>query len=683
MKLLIVESPKKAREIQHFLQSQERFLVKATVGHFKDLPKNDIGIDLTTYEPVFEYTDSKHKQNISEIKNLVKNVDEIYIATDPDREGYAIGKLFYDEIKSLAKNKNIYRVEFREITKEHILNQLKGKAVPFEKTNIGLFNAFLGRRVADRIVGYILSPKYIEKFKEKSFNGSLSVGRVQSPALRLIVERELEIRNFKPTPYWVLQATLSVKANHGKYPSDEREYEFKAFYEKSRFDSEEEPRIIYEDIKECKIAEVSNVEKQEMKRSPKAPFTTSTLQQEASRKLKFSPEKTMQLAQDLFETGFITYHRTDSTRISDQAVEQIRRLILQVYGEEFLPPSPRTYKSKNTQADAHEAVRITNFVSFEDNLARIKQKGLTDEHIKLFELIYRRTIACQMADAKLSKSIYYFDIKGSSGKVYKFKSSIVSVIFDGYLKAYNDDEESEDEIATIPRILQKGEICSVKAVNLLQKWTEPPSRYTEADLVKHLEELGIGRPSTYATIISTLKKRNYVKVEKNKLVPTDIGIALIEALKSDDTWIIDYEFTKNMEEFLDEIEENKKDWKEFVKIVHQKCNYTLEANMKKPSEKQIAFAKKLEQELKELGIALDLPDETLEDAKALSEWIDKAIKEKEKHFKSMPISEKQAELVNKHAPEDIKQALENKDYKTVRKWLDEWFKSLKKRNGKR
>ncbi len=385
MKLLIVESPKKAKEIQHFLQND--FVVRATYGHFKDLPENELGVDLKTYHPKFVIIDTKHRQIFREILDLASKSSEIYIATDPDREGYAIGYFLFEELKKKVKAK-IYRVEFREITKQHILEQLKNP-IPFEKTNAGLFNAFLGRRIGDRIVGYLLSPKH-----SRMNNASLSVGRVQSPAVRLVVDREIQIQSFKPTPYYVLSALLEKLEKDG--------IKFTAIYEKQKIDKETAENI-YQDIKDEKQAKVEKVEKKQVKQSPKPPFTTSTLQQSANSVYRFPAERTMSLAQDLFESGLITYHRTDSTRISEQAITHIRDLIKNEFGEEYLPKTARTYKSK-TQADAHEAIRITNFTNLEGQKRLIKEKGLTEDHFKLLKLIYERTVACQVEDAVFDKT---------------------------------------------------------------------------------------------------------------------------------------------------------------------------------------------------------------------------------------------------------------------------------------
>jgi len=657
-KIVIVESPKKAKEISHFLGKD--FIVKATVGHFKDLPENEMGVDLNTYEPKFVIKSQNHKKILSEIKKLAEK-SEVIIATDPDREGYAIGYFMYEELKKKAKE--VKRAEFHEITKEHIKEKIKN-AIPFEKTNFGLFNAFLGRRVGDRIVGYTLSP-----IASREIGGRFSVGRVQSPAVRLVVEREIEIQNFKPTPYYVLSAVLS-KAVH------ELLYTFTATYENSKIENKEEAEKIYLDIKDEKTATLKKVEKKQVKQSPKPPFTTSTLQQSASTVYRFPPEKTMMLAQDLFESGLITYHRTDSVRISEKAIDGIRNLINKEFGKDYLPEKIRVYKSKNTQADAHEAIRITHFVNLEGQKKLIQEKGLSEDHFKLLKLIYERTVASQMADAIFERTNVTVDIKG-----YTFKASGSILKFKGY-KAVYDLEEEQEETQNLPDLKNK-DVLNIEKIDLEEKFTKPPARYTEGGLVKKLEELGIGRPSTYATIIKTIKERGYVVKENGSLRPTENAFHLIEYLNNRYNWVIDYSFTKKMEDFLDKVEENKKDWKEFVRQLHEKSASKQDVKISKkmldyakdlaekhgksieeikddpeklkefidahaeknPSQKQIEYAKSLAEKT-----GLKLTDKELSDRKLLTKWINKAKKEMMKNYQ---LSEKQKNVLIKYGREDL------------------------------
>lgn len=654
-KLVIVESPKKAKEISQFLGKE--FIVKATVGHFKDLPENEMGVDLQSYEPKFVIKSSKHKQMVSEVKKLAGEVEEVYIATDPDREGYAIGYFMYEELKKKAKA--IKRAEFHEITKSHIIEKIK-QAPSFEKTNFGLFNAFLGRRVGDRIVGYLLSP-----IASREIGGRFSVGRVQSPAVRLIVEREMEIQNFKPSPYYVITAEINKDNNI-----------YNAVYETQKIEDKTEAEKIYQAVSQEKHATVIKVEKKKTKKSPKPPFTTSTLQQAASSVLKFSPERTMILAQDLFESGLITYHRTDSTRISDQAIKGIRELIKAEFSDDLLPTKPRTYKSKNSQADAHEAIRITNFLNLDKQRHLIQEKGLTEDHFKLLKLVYQRTLACQMEDAIFERTNVYFDVKG-----YTFILSGSVMVFKGY-KAVYDIEEEEEEVNTIPSF-KKGEVVNIEKINMEEKFTKPPARYTEGSLVKKLEELGIGRPSTYATIIKTIKDRGYVVKEGNSLKPTENAFHLIEYLNNKYNWVVDYGFTKKMEEFLDKVEENKKDWKEFVKQLHHKSlstekkvvskkmlDYAMDLAKKhgkniediidnpeklkefinshatkQPSEKQIEYAKALAEKT-----GLKLTEKEMSDKNLMKKFIETAKKELMKNYK---LSEKQKNVLIKYGREDL------------------------------
>jgi len=673
-KLIIVESPKKAREIQKFLGKD--YIVKATVGHFKDLPEKEMGIDLEKLKPKWVIKSSKHKKMLSEIKKLAKDKD-VYIATDPDREGYAIGYFMYEELKKKAKN--IKRAEFHEITEKHIKQVIK-KAPDFEKTNFGLFNAFLGRRLGDRVVGYTLSP-----YASKEIGGRFSVGRVQSPAVRLVVEREKEIKDFKPTPYYVLYIVL-----------EKDNIRFNANYEKAKIEDKSQAEKVFKDIKKEKEAKVIKIEKKQVKQKPKPPFTTSTLQQAANSRLRFSPEKTMMIAQDLFESGLITYHRTDSVRMSKDAVKGIREFIEKEFGKEYLPSRARSYKSKNTQADAHEAIRITNFVNIEGQKRLIEKKSLSEDHFKLLKLIYERTVASQMEDAVYDRTTVIFDIKG-----HKFKTTGSILKFAGYKKVYQEEEKEDTQL--LPPF-EKDEKVKKVDQKIEEKWTKPPPRYSEASLVKKLEELGIGRPSTYASIIKTIKDRGYVVKEGNALVPTENAFHLIDYLDRNYKWVIDYDFTKNMEQFLDYVEQNKKNWKDFVKELYEKSthretgviskkmlNYALDLAKKhgkdisdilndpkalsqfieehketKPSEKQIAYAKSLSEKT-----GIELPEDVLEDKEKMKKWINKAKKEAMKTYK---LSEKQKAVLIKNGKEELINSPEK-----ALKWLNSYFRKRRKK----
>ncbi len=673
-KIVIVESPKKAREIQRFLGKD--FSVKATIGHFKDLPEREMGVDLKTFKPKFVIKSKNHRKMLSEVKKLAENA-EVYIATDPDREGYAIGYFMYEELRKKAKD--IKRAEFHEITEKHVKDIIK-KAPKFEQTNFGLFDAFLGRRIGDRIVGYTLSP-----IASKEIGGRFSVGRVQSPAVRLIVEREREIQLFKPTPYYVITVLLRKENTR-----------FLSYHEKQRLEDKNLANKIFESIKDKNKAVVKDIKKKEVKQSPKPPFTTSSLQQTANSQLRFAPEKTMLLAQDLFENGLITYHRTDSVRISKEALTNIRKFIEKSFGKDYLPAKTRVYKSKNTQADAHEAIRITNFVDLEGQKKLVQEKGLTEDHFKLLKLIYQRTVASQMKDAVYDRTTALFDIGG-----YTFKTTGSVLKFDGYKKVYNI--EDKEEAQKLPE-LEKGETIDKIDQSLEEKWTKPPGRYTEGSLVRKLEELGIGRPSTYATIIKTIKERGYVVKEGGSLRPTESAYHLIDYLNGKYNWVIDYDFTRRMEEFLDAVEENKKDWKEFVGELYRKSvegaknvvskkmrDYALDLAEKhgkdisdiidnpeklkefidahkdtKPSEKQIAYARSLAEKT-----GLELSEDILEDKEKIKRWINKAKKEAMKSYK---LSEKQKAVLIKNGKED----LIDKPEKAL-KWLETYFRKRRKK----
>jgi len=451
---------------------------------------------------------------------------------------------------------------------------------------------------------------------------------------------------------------------------------FTAVYENSKIENKEEAEKIYLDIKDEKTATVKKVEKKQVKQSPKPPFTTSTLQQSASTVYRFPPEKTMMLAQDLFESGLITYHRTDSVRISEKAIKKLEDLVNKEFGKDYLPEKIRVYKSKNTQADAHEAIRITHFVNLEGQRKLIQEKGLSEDHFKLLKLIYERTVASQMTDAIFERTNVAVDIKG-----YTFKASGSILKFKGY-KAVYDLEEEQEEVQNLPDLKNK-DVLNVEKIDLEEKFTKPPARYTEGGLVKKLEELGIGRPSTYATIIKTIKERGYVVKENGSLRPTENAFYLIEYLNNRYNWVIDYSFTKKMEDFLDKVEENKKDWKEFVRQLHEKSaskqtvriskkmlDYAkdlaekhgksiedikddpeklkefIDAHAEKnPSQKQIEYAKSLAEKT-----GLKLTEKELSDRKLLTKWIDKAKKEIMKNYQ---LSEKQKNVLIKYGREDL------------------------------
>lgn len=539
--LVIVESPAKAKTISKFLG--KNFKVKASMGHIRDLPKSQLGVDIeNNYEP--KYITIRGKGDlIDELKKEAKKASKVYIATDPDREGEAISwHLAY--ILGLDISEKC-RVEFHEITKKAVVNAIKNP----RDINMNLVNAQQARRILDRLVGYEISPVLWKKIK-----WGLSAGRVQSVAVRLICDREKEIREFVQEEYWTITATLK----NGDRVLDAKLVSFGD--EKLKITNKEQADEIIKRLT-GKIFYVNEVKKQERRKNPFPPFTTSTLQQEAYKKLNFSTKKTMQIAQQLYEgieikgegsVGLITYMRTDSVRISDEAKKTTRDFIKDNYGTEFLPSTERTYKSKGGAQDAHEAIRPT---SVERTPDRIKN-SLTNDQYKLYKLIWERFVASQMADAIYDTMSIEFE---SENYIFKSSGSILKSL--GFLSVYRTDDEEEDKL--LPDVKEKEEFQPV-AIEPKQHFTQPPPRYTEATLVKALEENGIGRPSTYAPIITTILERKYVERDKKFLKPTELGEIVTELLKEYFSDIVDIDFTAEMENKLDEVEQGKENWIDIV-----------------------------------------------------------------------------------------------------------------------
>ena len=595
--LIIVESPTKAKKIQSILKVK----TMSTVGHFKDLPDAHIGVDLTTYEPTFVYHEKKAKLP-GELRAAARG-ETVMLAGDPDREGYAISCHIYEEVKSVAKE--CLRMEIYEVTEKGLKESL-AKAVPFESTNFGLYNAFLGRRIGDRLVGYILSP-----IASKSLRSSYSVGRVQSPAVRLVVDREREIRSFIPSLYWMLDIQL-----------DKDGTTFLARHVNGKFLQQSDAQLIIECIKAETHALAEKVEKKEVRQSPKPPFTTVDLQASAAVRLKFTPEQTMKLAQSLFDHGIITYHRTDSVRMDDAFVTEIREFLGRTLGSDYLPAQPNQHKSKNSQAEAHEGIRPTHMHSVADIMAIIRKEGLTPDHARLYELIFKRAVASQMAAARYDSTVMLFNVTGE-----RFKASGRVLVFDGFLKVYAevDDEKEkkgeEDKLQLLPPV-EVGELVPKVREFLDEKKTKPPGRFTLGSLVKELERLDIGRPSTYAAITKNITDRGYVKEEKGRVVPLQPGETLIDFLRDKHSWVIDYELTGKMENFLDLVVENKETWQRFCKGVHNKMGFSIppvRSTGGGPSEGQLKYANDLAKKNN-----LVIPEETLKSGKTLSLWIEGA-----------------------------------------------------------
>ena len=544
-KLLVVESPAKAKTIQKYLGKD--FIVKASMGHLVDLPEDEFGVDIEKdFKPKYRVIKGKSKI-LKEIKEAAKRSSEVFLATDPDREGEAISWHIANALKRLKKE-GIYRVRFNEITKKAVSEAVKNP----DKIDENKVYAQQARRILDRIVGYTISPLLSKKFKK-----ALSAGRVQSVTLRLICDREEEIRKFVPKEYWSVEATL-----------EKEEKEFKAKLVEvegkklKKFDipNEEAAKRFVERAKKGEF-KVVKVEKRERRRKPPAPFITSTLQQEASKRFGFPAKLTMQLAQQLYEgidigserVGLITYMRTDSTRVSQEALKEVREYIEKEFGKDLLPKNPRSYEDKSPKSsqDAHEAIRPTSVFRTPE---KVKQY-LTPQQYKLYSLIWSRFVASQMKDAVFNT--VSADI--ASGDL-TFRATGSNLKEEGFLKVYPIEVEEK----LLPE-LKEGERLNVLEVKGVQHFTEPPPRYTEGTLVKALEEEGVGRPSTYATIISNIIQRGYVEKEKQKLKPTELGEFINSLLKKFFPKIVDVKFTASIEEELDKVEEGKKEWKELLK----------------------------------------------------------------------------------------------------------------------
>ena len=542
--LVIVESPAKAKTIQKYLGPG--FEVVASMGHVRDLPKSKLGVDTENdFQP--QYTDMKGKEDvIKDLKKRAKKCGKVYLATDPDREGEAIS-WHIAQMLNLDLNDN-NRVAFNEITKTGVQN---GMSNPHQ-IDIDLVNAQQARRILDRLVGYKLSPFLWKKVKR-----GLSAGRVQSVAVRLVVDRENEIRAFVPREYWSIDAKFTA-------PSSRRVFDASLITvdgKKLEIPGEAEANDLLKRLEGAEYV-VTAVKKRVTKKQPAPPFITSTLQQEASRKLGFSAKRTMKAAQELYEgvdiegigaVGLITYMRTDSLRISDEAKAAAAEYIENVYGKDYLPDKPRTFKTKSNAQDAHEAIRPSTPDLTPD---RVKS-SLSSDQYKLYKLIWERFIASQMANALLDTVSADIEANGCV-----FRASGYSVKFDGFTVLYVESSDSADENKKMLPELKKDDKVKLKSISGNQHFTQPPPRFTEASLIKALEENGIGRPSTYAPTITTITARQYVEHEGKALKPTNLGEAITELLREHFKKIVDAKFTAEMENELDEVEHGSKEWVE-------------------------------------------------------------------------------------------------------------------------
>lgn len=555
--LVIVESPAKAKTIKKYLGGN--YEVIASMGHVRDLPKTRLSVDIKKkFAPKYEIIKGKEKL-VEELKELAEKSDKIYLATDPDREGEAISwHLAY--ILGLPLDDN-NRVEFNEITKNGVTN---GMAHP-RSINIDLVNAQQARRILDRLVGYKLSPFISQKIRR-----GLSAGRVQSVAVRIIVDREEEIRKFKPEEYWTIDAKFIPKGSRKSFSASL----YSDANGKIKIENQEQAEKIEQDLADAEYM-ITKVKHGTRRKTPTPPFITSTLQQEASRKLGFQSRRTMKVAQELYEgvdiegmgaTGLITYMRTDSLRISDVAKEEAAQYILNRFGEKFLPAKPRVFKTKSNAQDGHEAIRPSMpSLSPEDVKA-----SLTSDQFKLYNLIWNRFMASQMSDC-IQKTTQ----AEISAKEYIFKASGYYVDFEGFTTLYVESKDTEEEKSTQLPPLEKDMPVKCKELKKNQHFTQPPARYTEASLIKALEEYGIGRPSTYAATITTITSREYVKREAKTLYPTELGEVMTNLLKERFPKIVNYKFTAQMEEKLDEVEHGQEEWVELLDEFYSDFDKTL------------------------------------------------------------------------------------------------------------
>ncbi len=563
--LVIVESPAKAKTIAKILGKD--FFVKASAGHVRDLPKKGLGVDVKrNFQPQYEVLAEKAKV-VNELREAALEAKDIYLAPDPDREGEAIAWHLANILEDVSKP--LRRIEFNEITKDAILRAIQHPR-DIDQPRV---NAQQARRVLDRLVGYKISPLLWQKVRR-----GLSAGRVQSVAVRLICDREDEIRKFQPKEYWTLTAELLKGAAKTAFPAELARWKAK----KPDIGSQAESDAIVAALSGAEYV-VSKVATKEQKRQPSAPFITSTLQQEASRRYGFTVKRTMTLAQQLYEgielgsegpVGLITYMRTDSVRIADEAWEEASQYIAERYGKQYLPPSRRQYASKKGAQEAHEAIRPTSITRTPESV----KSHLTPDQFKLYRVIWERFAASQMANATLA--VTSVDITAGDGI---FRASDTKVVFAGYQAVYmetpEDDEEAEKKPSKLPD-LKEGDKLKLKALSPKQHFTQPPPRFTEATLVRTLEEKGIGRPSTYAPTIATVQDRGYVEKDGRALKPTELGMQVNEQLVQHFPDIVDVNFTADMEDKLDSVETGEREWQLIISNFYEPFQQTLKTAAK-------------------------------------------------------------------------------------------------------
>jgi DNA topoisomerase-1 len=577
--LVIVESPAKARTLASYLKDD--FVIKASVGHVKDLPGSQLGVDIENgFTPQYQVIKGKAKI-LKEIKKAAEKAEAIFLATDPDREGEAIAWHIAEELD--RPRRTIRRVLFHEITARSVREAL----LKPERLDQDKFDAQQARRILDRLVGYLISPILWDKVRR-----GLSAGRVQSVAVRLICEREKDIQSFVPQEYWTIEALLE-----GSAPPSFKATLARVDSKKAEIRNQGEARAILQDLGHLSFS-VKEIERKERRKYPPPPYITSQLQQEAWRKLRFTAKKTMSLAQRLYEgvelgsegpVGLITYMRTDSVRISAEALQEVRQFIAEKFGPDYLPEKPNVYKSRKTAQEAHESIRPT---SMKNDPARVKS-FLPEDQLALYELIWNRFVACQMNPAVYDQT----SVDIQAGK-YLFRATGSILIFPGFMTLYietaDENVEGENQEGRLPE-LTAGEILKVLGLTPEQHFTQPPPRYTEATLIRELEEKGIGRPSTYATILDNIQEREYVaKKEKGRLYPTELGCLVTDLLVENFPDILDVQFTAQMEDELDKVEEGQLPWVQALEDFYD------------PFQKNLEKAKVEMQDIKGKGAPTDL-----------------------------------------------------------------------------
>ncbi len=579
MKLVIVESPTKARTITNFLEDD--YKVESSYGHIRDLPKSKLGIDIEkNFEPKY-IIPIKARKNLNTLKKIAAKAEKIIIATDEDREGEAIAWHLVEALDLKNSKASIERIVFHEITQKAIEEALKNPRSINEK----LVNAQQTRRILDRLVGYLLSP-----FLWKKIIRGLSAGRVQSVALRLIAEREQEIKNFKPDEYWTIKAILEKENNKESFEAFLQKIDGETI-SKLGIQSKENAEKIIENLQES-IYKISNIEKKIIKKNPLPPFTTSTLQQEASKRLRFSAKQTMRFAQKLYENGLITYMRTDSLNLSKESLTSAQKWIKKELGKNYVIPEPRTFKIKSRLAqEAHEAIRPTDPFKKPEEI-QFEQPA----EKRLYDLIWKRFIASQLPQATFNA--LHIDIEAEfKNKKYGLKANGNSLAFDGFLKIWPQKFEEKE----LPS-LETDEKINLLEIKPEQHFTEPPPRFNEASLIKIMEEYGIGRPSTYAPTISVIQERNYVqKNADRRFEPTEIGELVNKVLTEHFPEVVDIKFTANMEENLDEIAEGKKDWHAILKEFYDPFSKNLENKYEKVSKEDFVKEEKTDEICEKCG----------------------------------------------------------------------------------